>query len=72
MAAATNMASLSRPHLIALPKPACGIVPDAVQSVLQAQVPELVLPHAIIVYKWLVMPCSAITHSVTDDINQFC
>ena len=71
VAAAINLAPLSRPHLIALPEPACGIVPDAVESVLQAQVPELVLPHAVVVHKRLVMPCSAKPHSATGDCHCF-
>ena len=51
-------------HFSVLPKVAHGIVPAHVQRALQAQLSELILPHAVVVHKGYIMPCMSSTASV--------
>ena len=50
--------------LFVLPKVAHGVVPAHVQRALQAQLSELILPHAVVVHKGYIMPCMSSPVSV--------
>jgi len=45
-------------RLLALAKVAQRVLPGGIERVRQAQLPELVLPHAVVIHKRYVMACA--------------